>query len=250
MKYIFSDEYGTPSYKGIDRDENKVFFLSAVIVDPDDYSEFILGLTDFKVRWFKHKAEFCLHFKEISKRERIYKFLNDPSKEEEFHNDLLKVIGSLRFRFVGAFIDKTHILRKYLYPVHPYIGSIQMISERLPFDEDYEYIWILESRKKSEDKFYTQSFENLRDFGLATTRLKPRNQEQLKKLRIAPLFREKRDRIAGLEIADILAYCFGNSLRKGADSDLWKYSKRIFKFVCNRRLKFHGSKWKSLGSLS
>ncbi len=250
MKYIFSDEYGTPSYKGIDRDDNKVFFLSAVVVDPFDYPEFIRSLTDFKVKWFGDKAEFCLHFKEISKRERIYKFLNDPDKEEEFHSGLLDVISKLSFRFIGAFIDKTHILRKYLYPVHPYIGSIQMISERLPFDEDYEYLWILESRKKSEDKFYSQSFENLRDFGLATTRLKSRNREQLTKLRIAHLFREKRDRIAGLEIADILAYCFGSFLRKGADSNLWKYSKRIFRFVCNKRLKFYGSIGKSLGNIS
>jgi len=232
VKYIFSDEYGTPSYKGIDRDENKVFFLSAVIVDPDDYSEFILGLTDFKVRWFKHKAEFCLHFKEISRKERIYRFLNSEHDEVSFHKDLLELISSLKFSFLGAFINKIEILHHFKQNIHPYLASIQLIAGKLLEFPEREFRWIFESRRSFEDRLYADSLENLTIMGVTTTHLDWLKDHRFGDLKFVTQFRRKEERIAGLEVADILAFAIGSSLRKEIlEKPLWSFASRILEVI-------------------
>lgn len=64
---LFLDEYGTPTYKGLDKDPNKYFCLAAIIIEPDIYKNISKLMFDFKNKWFKH-AEFPLHFREISKK--------------------------------------------------------------------------------------------------------------------------------------------------------------------------------------
>ena len=232
MKYIFSDEYGTPSYKGIDRDDNKVFLLSAVVVDPFDYPEFIRSLTDFKVKWFGDKAEFCLHFKEISRKERIYRFLNNEQNEISFHKDLFEVISILRFSFLGAFINKADILHRYKQNIHPYLASIQLIANILLDLSEREFQWIFESRKSFEDRLYADSIGNLSFMGVTTTQLQFSQDQRFGDLKVRTQFRRKEERIAGLEVADILAFAIGSSIRKGVlKKPLWPFASRIFELI-------------------
>ncbi|WP_220660343.1 hypothetical protein, partial [Mesotoga sp. HF07.pep.5.2.highcov] len=46
-----------------------------------------------------------------------------------------------KFRTLGVYISKEKMQQQYSYPVHPYLSSIQLICERLIWNDEKDFRW-------------------------------------------------------------------------------------------------------------
>lgn len=235
MLYIFTDEYGSPTYKNLHKDPNKAFFLSAIVIEPKEYPLVDREIKAFKFRWFNTQKVF-LRFRLISNRESICSFLSDKALEKRFHDDLYETLKRCKFRTLGAYISKEKMQQQYSYPVHPYLSSIQLICERLIWNDEKDFRWCFESRGTREDKVYEEGLRRQEKYGYIDPTLPMYLSNELKKLNISAVFRTKKHFVSGLDIADTAAYCMGSIIRKWelGVSDFWPFSERIARLLFGR----------------
>ena len=199
---MFVDESGDHNLSNID-DNFPLFCLSGCIFEKSYYHRTARQMVDdFKHR-FWGSTDIVLHSRDIRRQKGCCWFLKDRDKREEFYKALNELIRQLSFSIIVVGILKHDHLANYGGQAkHPYHLALEFIMERFAMSIRRDNIGnvghiIAESRGRVEDVLLKQEF----------FRLKNQGSDYQDFNAITTLWTEdKRKNIAGLQIADLIAY--------------------------------------------
>lgn len=211
MKYrLYVDETGNHDMENVQDPNHRFLGLVGVALSLQEIRD-RLGprLEGLKRRHFPYDPDDppVLHRKELVNRRHPFHTLRDPLVEHAFNSDLLAFLEKTEYRVFAVVIDKKEHRDRYTtWRFEPYHYCMTVMLER--------YVFLLESQQATGDVMaesrggvedrklkdsYTRLFERGTDF-VDTTRF----QKTLtsRELKVKP----KRDNIAGLQLADVLAH--------------------------------------------
>ncbi len=148
-----------------------------------------------------------LHRKELIQRKPPFEALRDAAVERGFAAELMKLLEESEYIVITAMIDKLEHQQKYAtWRYDPYHYCLHVILERYVMwmrRRGYRGDVMAESRGKKEDLRLKRSFSGIWERGTDLMDAK-QFQESLtsKELKVKP----KANNIAGLQLADVLAY--------------------------------------------
>jgi len=206
---LYIDESGDHTFNNLDQAGHKYLALLGVwFRQEDDYIAFAGDLERFKERTFGRRPDnpVVLHRTDIIHRKGAFGILCDQDKRNAFNAGLLEIIGRSRFKMVCVLMDKQGHQDQYIYPFHPYHYCLAAIMERYCGWLNYKNVVgdvMAESRGKEEDIQLKQAYRRSYESG-SRYFSHERFQQALtsKEIKIQP----KRANIAGLQLADVLAY--------------------------------------------
>ena len=131
---IYIDESGNHD-QNISRDSLHRYLSLTGLMVRESYARkhihpFVEALKD---KHFSHWPDqpVILHRKEIVNKEGPFEILKNPVKEEEFNEDLLKLLTRVKFRVITVVIDKYAHKEKYrVWRAHPYHYCMEVIVEK------------------------------------------------------------------------------------------------------------------------
>jgi hypothetical protein len=208
---MFVDEVGHADMRSCQDPNGRYLSLTGVVFDLDYYNR-------VAVRWVERLKEkhfpplqggkpLILHRKELVNKNSPFTALRDPLKEADFNRDFLLLLEKLEYMVLTASIDKLEHLNRYaVWRHHPYHYCQQVILERYAFwlnRRNAKGDIFAESRGRREDfelkKAVRYIFNNGTDFLPRESCQKALASEDIK------LYR-KRENIAGLQLADLIAH--------------------------------------------
>jgi hypothetical protein len=176
------------------------------------YRAFAQALSDLKrdiFGWHPDDPVICLHRKDLIGCKGVFRRLRNPELNRRFEQGLVQVVSEAQFCMTCVVIDKaSHLAKTYRELVHPYHYCLAALLERYAG-------WLgrtkcvgdvmAESRGGREDQELCAAFEATLQKG---TRFHGPShfQEVLTSVKIK--LKKKEHAIAGLELADLLAYPF------------------------------------------
>ncbi|MFB3897258.1 MAG: DUF3800 domain-containing protein [bacterium] len=205
--FCFLDEAGDHSLAKIDTDF-PVFVLSVVFCKVSEYYYHINPAVNlFKYRYFNHEG-IILHSRHIRKAIPPFAILQNATVRGSFMNELSQMMAHLNFETILCIIDKAKLLARYGSSANnPYIYAVKVILERLVHPIQNRNIKridiIAESRGKKEDD--ELELEMLRILKSGTEYRNSSNFTIIQQ----PIFIKKENNVAGLQIADLVAYPAG-----------------------------------------
>jgi hypothetical protein len=147
-----------------------------------------------------------LHRSDIINRKGAFGLLRQPDTERQFNAGLLDAISHADFRMICVVIDKQAHMKRDAHPFHPYHYCLAAMLDRYSWWLNYKNAVgdvMAESRGGEEDLQLKQAYRRLFEAG---TIMIPREHHQKaltsKDIKLQP----KRADIAGLQLADVLAY--------------------------------------------
>lgn len=207
---LYVDESGDHTYRNLEEVGKRYLGLIGVAIESDYYrNEFQPRLEALKQLHFPHSPDepVILHREDIYHRRHEFGVLSDPARNDAWEYDLLEFVRSTTFRLLIIIIDKqAHRERYGDAAMHPYHLCLTFLLER--YRGHLTYIGgkgdvLAESRGATEDlalkKVYGDTWEqgtfyhSYREFQKVLTS---------KELKVKP----KKDNIAGLQLADLLAH--------------------------------------------
>jgi hypothetical protein len=205
-RYIaFIDECGDHSLGKIDRDF-PLFLLATIIVERQAYAETIIpALGQLKLRYWNHEGV-NLHSRDIRKALGPYGFLQVPAKRALFLGDVSALMGSLPYALFVSAVRKDSLSDRYGQRAkNPYdlalVFTMERVSHFLETHQQTELPVVVEARGSNEDKELERVFYTIMSAG---TFYIPA--DRFKALSCPLVFRNKRDNIAGIQLADLCAY--------------------------------------------
>jgi hypothetical protein len=140
-----------------------------------------------------------------------FAILANPHTQNDFMNDLTKMVKDAPFQACVIIIDKKRLVQKYNDPWNPYHISLQICMERLKTFfyresqlENLAHV-VFESRGKNEDNELELEFRRISDNrGRLGNRV-----SDFSRLRVEPIFARKDANAAGLQLADLVARPYG-----------------------------------------
>ena len=201
---LYIDESGDHTFKLADDDNHRYLGLLGIWFDVEGpYRAFAESLQALKrdiFGWHPDDEPVCLHRKDVIERRGVFSRLRDPSLNARFEDRLSEVIRGSQFHMACVVIDKAaHRNRE---PFHPYHYCVAALLERyagwlrrMGAQGDV----LAESRGRTEDRELAEAFEKALH-----------SAEQLKGVLTSKKIKlkKKEHAIAGLELADLLAYPF------------------------------------------
>jgi hypothetical protein len=160
----------------------------------------------------KHKywgeKKVILHSRDIRKFEKGFEILFDPKVKKIFYEDVDEIMSATDYTIVACSIMKEKYIRKYGRLNDDVYGlSLSFIMERAVYyldsmgDPDAQLQVIVEKRGKREDASLLSYYNEVFDRGTYFV-----NAGRLKKYFHGFEFRDKKEDIIGLQIADLAAY--------------------------------------------
>jgi Protein of unknown function (DUF3800) len=212
VKYrLYIDEVGNPGLRaGTLHPNERYLSLTGVVAELDHVDQVMAPELDkLKRRYFESHADepVVLHRKEIVNKKHPFQSLRDPSAEEAFNADLLRLLESLEYRVITIVIDKQEHLQRYqVWRYHPYHYCQEVLLERyVLFLERLGAVGdvMAESRGGKEDRRLKDAFHGIwkegSSFVSADLFVQRLTSSQLK-------VKPKANNIAGLQLADLLAH--------------------------------------------
>jgi hypothetical protein len=181
--------------------------------DPDvPYRAFAQALSELKrdiFDWHPDDPPICLHRKDLVNRKGIFRRLRNQGLNERFERELLRIVREARFCMTCVVIDKaSHHTKTYRELFHPYHYCLAALLERyagwLGLRRSVGDV-MAESRGGREDQELRTAFEIILQKG---TRFHTPQQFQAALTGGEIKLKKKEHAIAGLELADLLAYPF------------------------------------------
>lgn len=206
---LYVDESGDHSPPCSDEIRHRYLTLAGVAIDLNTEAMIASDLEALKRRHFECVGDRTpvLHRVDIVNYRGPFAVLRDEARKEAFGVDLLDFVASVRFRAFAVVVDKaSHFAKKYRRTAHPYHYAAQALLERyvgrlLHLGNVGDVV--AEGRGKREDKLFSAAYDSLYSGG---TRFMSAEQTKAaltsKKLK----FERKGANVAGLQLADILAY--------------------------------------------
>lgn len=200
----FVDECGDHSLTKIDRDF-PVFVLSLVLTRRQEYWDLILPAFDrLKLDYWDHEG-INLHSRDIRKAQGDFVMLHNASVRTRFMSDLAALLSALPYVLLIVGIRKDQLCDQYERADNPYELALRFAMERVLFcveREDQTALPVIaESRGNNEDNALKATFYDLVNNG---TRFIAGDRFRQRQFPIQ--FRDKRNNIAGLQLADLCAH--------------------------------------------
>jgi uncharacterized protein DUF3800 len=208
---LYVDESGDHTFSRREGDHHRYLALLGVWFEQTiHYPNFCSQLDRLKDAVFEPHPDdgpICLHRKDLIERRGIFGRLYDPSLNTRFEALLLEAVSQGKFRMTCVVLDKeVHETKTYRQLLHPYHYCLAALLER--YAGWLEHIGakgdvMAEARGRTEDRLLEEAFANTFTQG---TRLHSAERFQRVLTSNKVKFKTKRDNIAGLQLADLLAY--------------------------------------------
>ena len=203
--YLFLDECGDQNLANFDP-SFPIFTLCGIIISDDDYKTMGNKIIEMKRKYWNDK-KIILHSRDIKKCEKGFEILFDLETKKSFYEDINSIMKDTPYTIVSCSILKEPYIRKYGRLGDVYGLSLSYIIERTVFfldslnNKDIELYIYAEKRGKKEDNSLLGYYNEVLDRGtyfVSSSRIKA----YFKSFE----FKDKRDNIIGLQIADLAAY--------------------------------------------
>ncbi len=206
MNVMFLDESGDHSLEKIDA-SYPMFVLAGCIFDFDYYlQEAEKKVNELKIKHFG-RTNIILRSYNIRKQKGDFACLVDRRKREALYEAIDNLVKNLNFTVIAAAINKTKLKGQYGRPTNPYHLCLQFILERAVMylgRSNQKMMFRIESRETHNDQKLSEIYEHFRS---NSHRLFDKNEIQLKLADLS--FNQKTQNIAGMQIADLVAYPIG-----------------------------------------
>jgi len=206
---LYIDESGDHTYKKLDNVGHRYLALLGVwFRQAEDYLAFVHALEKFKDALFGERPDdpVILHRTDIINRRGAFGILCEEGKRKTFDEGLLQLVDQARFRMVCVVLDKQAHQKQYADPFHPYHYCLATMLERYAGWLVYKNVVgdvMAESRGGEEDLQLKQAYKRAYESGtLHFSHEKFQIALTSKDIKIRP----KSANIAGLQLADVLAY--------------------------------------------
>ncbi len=204
--FLFLDESGDHGLSNID-DNFPIFVLSGILINETDYTTLEQTMLQIKQQFWSDK-KVIFHSRDIRKCEKEFVVLFDEDIKREFYEKVNNLISTSNYEIVSSAIDKAKYIKRYgRLSDDVYEIALSFIVERSVFSLDAKNETnkklniVIERRGKKEDKKLSEHFQTLCARG--TGYVIP---ARLEMYEINISFKFKSDDIAGLQLADLIAY--------------------------------------------
>jgi hypothetical protein len=222
---LYIDESGDHTFQLAEHDNHRYLGLLGIWFDIEaPYKAFAQALSDLKRDIFDRHPDdpiICLHRKDLLGRKGVFRRLRNPDLNERFERELVRVVSEAPFCMTCVVIDKaSHGTKTYRELFHPYHYCLAILLERYAG-------WLsrkgavgdvmAESRGRREDEELRTAFEITLQKG---TRFHGPQHFRSALTSEDIKLKKKEHAIAGLELADLLAYPFKREMiaeRRGED---------------------------------
>lgn len=210
---VYLDETGTPNRGNAD-ERFPVFGVSAVIVPEVGQAQLIAALNAFKLRYWPHEGV-VLHSSEINKKEGPFGMLRDAGRLRGFIEQLNAVLAADYYQAILVGMRKQAYYDRYgARAAAPYELCLALLLERLGHmaraQGSRTFRLIAESRGRQEDAALDACFRQLAAGDVGSLHwLHP---EHWQGVAFELDFQAKRANIAGLQVADLIAYALAQHL--------------------------------------
>lgn len=206
---LYIDESGDHAYNKLDDIGHRYLALLGVwFRQQKDYLEFVHELEQFKDNLFGERPDspVILHRTDIINRRGAFGILCDDDKRKRFDEGLLELISRAHFKMICVLLDKQAHQQQYSDPFHPYHYCLAAMLERYAGWLIYKNVIgdvMAESRGGEEDLQLKQAYRRTYESGtLHFGHEKFQSALSSKDIKVRP----KKADIAGLQLADVLAY--------------------------------------------
>jgi len=206
MKYhLYIDESGDHGLVTLDSNF-PVFLLCGVLISEPHYEQVRKQFNALKNKLWQNK-DVIFHSRDIRKCEKEFQILSDLELKKDFYTQLNSSIQSIEYTVIASAIQKEKYIKKYgRLSNDVYELALSFIIERTVFCLDDHYIdreleIIIEKRGKNGDNRLSAHFQRLMARGTAYV-----TAERLRALNIKISFKDKKENINGLQLADLVAY--------------------------------------------
>ncbi|GAA6768089.1 DUF3800 domain-containing protein [Flavobacterium sp. CGRL1] len=204
--YLFIDESGDHGLVNLDPDF-PVFLLCGLLTSEENYENTKNRINTLKKTFWGNK-EVILHSRDIRKCNKEFQILFDTDIKRQFYLQLNEVIETSTYRILASAIDKEKYIKTYgKLSNDVYELALSFIIERAIFSLDEitgkekQLKIIIEKRGKKEDKKLDEHFQRLLARGTGFV-----DAERIKAVRTKIIFKDKKENINGLQLADLVAY--------------------------------------------
>ncbi len=207
MKYnLFIDESGDHGLSNLNPDF-PVFVLCGIIISEDEYEKVRVGFNHIKKEiWNSENVIF--HSRDIRKCEKEFKYLFDLDLKIKFYKQLDNIIETANYNIIAAAIKKEKYIKLYgKLSDDVYEISLSFIIERAIFYLDslkngkVSLTISIEKHGLNEDKKLAEHFQRILARGTGYI-----NAKRMSKYDLTINFRNKKENINGLQLADLVAY--------------------------------------------
>ncbi|OGX16191.1 MAG: hypothetical protein A2166_06700 [Omnitrophica WOR_2 bacterium RBG_13_41_10] len=207
---LFLDESGDHSLTKIDP-QYPMFVLAGCLFESGYYEKTVIQeISIFKKELFGH-SKIILHTDDITRNKRGFEKIKEADFRHNFYRKLNALLNKLAFKIIACAIRKDDHFEKYgLAAVDPYMLSLDCLVERFVFELEAvgkQGIIIAESRNSILDNQLELAFLNLKVQGTNYV-----SAARVKKSIAQLLIKEKKENIAGLQIADLIASPIGRKV--------------------------------------
>lgn len=244
---LYLDESGDHTYKQLNDVASRYLGLLGVwFRQADEYVVFADDLEKFKRDIFGARPDkpVVLHRSDIINRKGPFGILCNTAVQQRFDEGLLGVIHRAKFRMVCVVIDKQTHSEKYTSPFHPYHYCLTAMVDRYSGWLNYKSAVgdvMAEARGKEEDLQLAQAYRRVYESGT----LMFSHEHHQKALTSHDIkIQAKRANVAGLQLADILAYPVKQAflVEKGVTTDPGDvFGKRVIEAAGT---KFNQNEWR------
>ena len=220
MKVLFLDESGDHNLSVIDP-QYPLFVLGGVIMDKEyAYGPLNDALNKFKYEMFG-RTDIVLHTADITRNRNGFEAMKSGAFRNRFYERLNELMVDLTYSVVACVIRKDDYLSRYgLAALDPYLISLDILVEIFCFDVGHISkggVIVAERRDPTLDRSLELSWSNLKIQG--TRRIRGGIVEE----RILALkLRDKKDNIAGLQLADLVVSPVGRYVLGKPTKEDWE----------------------------
>lgn len=212
MKYfLFLDESGDHGLAKFDPDF-PVFLLCGVLVREDEYENIRQNINTLKQSIWGNK-EVIFHSRDIRKCEKEFQKLFDLGIKKQFYEELNKIVANSNYTIIASAIQKEKFVQKFgklqddIYEIALSFVIEQAIVVLQNIEPNAELSIIIERRGKKEDKQLDDHFQKIQGAGTGIL-----SSDDVKQFKLSFSFRNKKENINGLQLADLVAYPIARSI--------------------------------------
>lgn len=203
---LFIDESGDHGLVKLDTNF-PVFLLCGFLISEINYSLVRTEFNNLKREFWKNK-EVIFHSRDIRKCDKEFQILFDLDIKKRFYERINRILHDSKYRIIASAINKEKYIKTYgKLSNDVYELALSFIIERAVFcldekqNEEKQLEIVIEKRGKKEDKKLDEHFQRLLSRGTNYV-----SAERLHDIKTTITFKDKKENINGLQMADLIAY--------------------------------------------
>lgn len=204
--YLFIDETGDHGLTTLNPDF-PVFLLCGALLSDNEYENLNHSFNAIKSNLWGNKSV-IFHSRDIRKCEKEFSVLFDLEKKKWFYDHLNAAMEACHYTIIASAIQKDNYIKRFgKLSNDVYELALSFIIERAIFyldgggDKVKKLFIIIEKRGKKEDKKLDEHFQRLMARGTSYV-----TADRLKNYGLSIHFKNKKENINGLQLADLVAY--------------------------------------------